>query len=130
MQYPSIRDLKTGGKRIFLRADLNVPIEDGKVLDDTRIRSVLRTIRHLAEQGSPIVLASHLGRPKGKIDPRYSMKPVAEKLREMLNETRILFAHDCVGKRVEAMAAGLAPGEILVLENLRFHPEEEANNRD
>ncbi len=130
MQYPSIRDLKTGGKRIFLRADLNVPIEDGKVLDDTRIRSVLRTIRHLTEQGSPIVLASHLGRPKGKIDPRYSMKPVAEKLREMLNETRILFAHDCVGKRVEAMAAGLAPGEILVLENLRFHPEEEANNRD
>lgn len=129
MQYPSIRDLKTGGKRIFLRADLNVPIEDGKILDDTRIRSVLRTIRHLTEQGSPIVLASHLGRPKGKIDPRYSMKPVAEKLREMLNETRILFAHDSVGKRVEAMAAGLAPGEILVLENLRFHPEEEANDR-
>lgn len=128
MQYPSIRDLKTGGKRIFLRADLNVPIEDGKILDDTRIRSVLRTIRHLSEQGSPIVLASHLGRPKGKMDPRYSMKPVAEKLREMLNETRILFAHDCVGKRVEAMAAGLAPGEILVLENLRFHPEEESNN--
>lgn len=128
MQYPSIRDLKTGGKRIFLRADLNVPIEDGRVLDDTRIRSVLRTIRHLIEQGSPIVLASHLGRPKGKMDPRYSMKPVAEKLREMLSETRILFAHDCVGKRVEAMAAGLAPGEILVLENLRFHPEEEAND--
>jgi len=128
MQYPSIRDLKTGGKRIFLRADLNVPIEDGKVLDDTRIRSVLRTIRHLTEQGSPIVLASHLGRPEGQFDPRYSMKPVAVKLREMLNETRILFAQDCVGKRVEAMAAGLAPGEILVLENLRFHPEEEANN--
>ncbi len=128
MQYPSIRDLKTGGKRIFLRADLNVPIEGGKILDDTRIRSVLRTIRHLTEQGSPVVLASHLGRPGGKMDPRYSMKPVAEKLREILRETRILFAHDCIGKRVEAMAAGLAPGEILVLENLRFHPEETAND--
>ncbi len=130
MRYPSIRDLKTGGKRIFLRADLNVPIEDGVVLDDTRIRSVLRTIRHLIEQGSPIVLASHLGRPDGKPDPRYSMKPVAVKLREMLSETRILFARDCIGKRVEAMAAGLAPGEILVLENLRFHSEEEVNDRD
>ncbi len=130
MQYPSIRDLKTGGKRIFLRADLNVPIEDGRILDDTRIRSVLRTLRHLIEQGSPIVLASHLGRPKGKIDPRFSMKPVAERLREILTETRILFAHDCVGKRVEAMAAGLAPGEILVLENLRFHSEETAGDME
>ncbi|OPX32055.1 MAG: hypothetical protein B1H09_01380 [Gemmatimonadaceae bacterium 4484_173] len=128
MQYPSIRDLKTGGKRIFLRADLNVPIEDGKILDDTRIRSVLRTIRYLIEQGSPVVLASHLGRPKGKIDPAYSMKPVAEKLKEILTETRILFAMDCVGKRVEAMAAGLGRGELLVLENLRFHPEETAND--
>ncbi len=128
MQYPSIRDLKTGGKRIFLRADLNVPIEDGKILDDTRIRSVLRTIRYLIEQGSPVVLASHLGRPKGKIVPAYSMKPVAEKLKEILTETRILFARDCIGKRVEAMAAGLKPGEILVLENLRFHKEETAND--
>ena len=128
MQYPSIRDLKTGGKRIFLRADLNVPIEDGKILDDTRIRSVLRTIRYLIEQGSPVVLASHLGRPDGKIVPAYSMKPVAEKLREILTETRILFARDCIGKRVEAMAAGLGPGELLVLENLRFHPEETAND--
>jgi len=128
MRYPSIRDLKTGGKRIFLRADLNVPIEDGRILDDTRIRSVLRTIRHLTEQGSPVVLASHLGRPKGVIDPRYSMKPVAEKLKEILTDTRILFAPDCIGKIVEAMAAGLGPGEILVLENLRFHPEETAND--
>ncbi|MCK5842120.1 MAG: triose-phosphate isomerase [Candidatus Sabulitectum sp.] len=127
MQYPSIRDLKTGGKRIFLRADLNVPIEDGKILDDTRIRSVLRTIRYLIEQGSPVVLASHLGRPEGRIVPDYSMKPIAEKLKEILTETRILFARDCVGKRVEAMAAGLGPGELLVLENLRFHPEETAN---
>ncbi len=128
MQYPSIRDLKTGGKRIFLRADLNVPIEDGKILDDTRIRSVLRTLRYLIEQGSPVVLSSHLGRPKGKFNPKYSMKPIADKLKEILTETRILFAHDCVGKRVEAMAAGLRPGEILVLENLRFHPEETQND--
>ena len=130
MQYPSIRDLKTGGKRIFLRADLNVPIKDGKILDDTRIRSVLRTIRYLIEQGSPVVLASHLGRPKGQIVPDFSMKPVAEKLKEILTETRIIFARDCIGKRVEAMAAGLRPGELLVLENLRFHPEETANDPD
>jgi triosephosphate isomerase len=128
MRYPSIRDLKTGGKRIFLRADLNVPIEGGRILDDTRIRSVLRTIRHLIEQGSPIVLASHLGRPSGKNDPLYSMKPVADKLKEILTDTRILFAPDCIGKIVEAMAAGLGPGDILVLENLRFHPEETAND--
>src|SRR5215467_2865035 len=119
--------LDLGGKRVFLRVDLNVPIEDGRVGEDTRIRSVLPTIERCLEGGASVILASHLGRPKGKPDPRYSLKPVAARLEELLNRPVPLLP-DCVGPEVTAAAAALKPGDVVLLENLRFHAEEEVND--
>ena len=119
--------LDLGGKRVFLRVDLNVPLEDGRVGEDTRIRSVLPTIERCLEGGASVILASHLGRPKGKPDPRYSLKPVAARLEELLGRPVPLLP-DCVGPEVAAAAAALKPGDVVLLENLRFHPEEEAND--
>ena len=119
--------LDLGGKRVFLRVDLNVPIEDGRVGEDTRIRSVLPTIERCLEGGASVILASHLGRPKGKPDPRYSLKPVAARLEELLGRPVPLLP-DCVGPEVAAAAAALKPGDVVLLENLRFHSEEEAND--
>ena len=119
--------LDLGGKRVFLRVDLNVPIEDGRVGEDTRIRSVLPTIERCLEGGASVILASHLGRPKGKPDPRYSLKPVAVRLEELLGRPVPLLP-DCVGPEVAAAAAALKPGDVVLLENLRFHSEEEAND--
>jgi len=123
----SVEHLDLSGKRVFLRVDLNVPLEDGRVAEDTRIRAVLPTIEHCLKAGSGLILASHLGRPKGKPDPRYSLKPVAARLEELLGRPVPLLP-DCVGPEVEAAAAACKPGDVLLLENLRFHAEEEAND--
>ena len=123
----SIEQVELGGRRVFLRADLNAPLAQGTVSDDTRLTAVLPTIRHALDRGAAVVLASHLGRPKGGQDPTYSLKPVAERL-EALLERPVPLAPDCVGETVEGLARGLKPGQVLLLENLRFHPEEEAND--
>jgi phosphoglycerate kinase len=123
----SIEQLDLAGRRVFLRADLNAPLEHGAVADDTRLLGVVPTIRHALERGASVVLASHLGRPKGKADPSYSLRPVAERMSTLL-DLPVTLAPDCVGPEAEALARALAPGRVLLLENLRFHPEEEAND--
>jgi phosphoglycerate kinase len=125
----SIRDLDLSGKRVFIRVDFNVPLEKGAVTDDTRIRETLPTLRLAMERGARLVLASHLGRPKGKVDPKYSLQPVAARLRELLGK-QVEFAGDCVGTDAEAKSNLLKNGEVLLLENVRFHPEEEKNGAD
>ena len=123
----SIRDLELKNKRVFIRVDFNVPMSNGKVDDDTRIRETLPTLRLAMEKGGRIVLASHLGRPKGKVDLKYSLAPVAKKLQELLGSP-VKFAEDCVGFEAESQSKSLREGEILLLENVRFHPQEEAND--
>ena len=117
------------GKRVFVRADLNVPIRDGAIGDDTRLRASLPTLRRLGAAGARIVLASHLGRPKGQRKPELSLRPVAARLAELLGRD-VAFADDCVGDGVERAVAALGDGDVLLLENLRFHAEEEANDGD
>ncbi|MCW5967102.1 MAG: phosphoglycerate kinase [Blastocatellales bacterium] len=123
----SIRDLDLKGKRVFVRVDFNVPLEGNKVADDTRIRAALPTIQYAMDKGARIVLASHLGRPKGRRDERYSLRPAAERLGEILG-FGVGLAPDCVGEVTENLVESLAEGELLLLENLRFHPEEEGND--
>jgi phosphoglycerate kinase len=125
----SIRDIDVKGKKVLVRVDFNVPIKDGVVQDDTRVRAAMPTIQYLLDHGAAVILFSHLGRPKGGPDPKYTMKPVAEYLGGMLGKP-VKFAEDCVGEPAEKAAAGLKPGEVLVLENTRFHPEEEKNDLD
>ena len=129
----SITQLDLNKKRVFLRADFNVPLSDeGKVTDDTRIRETLPTIEFALRNGARVIAASHLGRPKGKPNAKMSLKPAAERLwkllREQKSEAEVSFASDCVGQEAEEKVAALAPGNVLLLENLRFHPEEEAND--
>jgi phosphoglycerate kinase len=124
----SVRDVDVGGKRVLVRADLNAPQRaDGTVSDDTRLRATRPTLQYLKTHGASIVLMSHLGRPKGKVDERYRMAPIAAKLSEILGQD-VIVAPECVGPEVEALANKLEPGQILLLENLRFHKEEEAND--
>jgi phosphoglycerate kinase len=123
----TIQDLDLKGKRVFVRVDFNVPIKDGKVTDDLRIREALPTIRYGIEQGATLVLASHLGRPKGKPKPEFSLAPVAGRLRELLGK-EVVFAKDCVGPEVQKAIDSAGPGDVILLENLRFHAEEEAND--
>lgn len=123
----SVRDLEVRGRRVFLRVDFNVPLEAGRVADDTRVRAALPTVRLLLERGARLVVASHLGRPKGKAKPELSLKPVAIRFAEHLGRT-VTMATDCVGPEVEAASKALKEGEVLLLENLRFHKEEEAND--
>ncbi len=123
----SIRDLEMAGKRVFIRVDFNVPLDSGKVADDTRIRETLPTLRLAMDRGARLVLASHLGRPKGKPDPKYSLTPVAGRLRELLGKP-VEFATDCVGPEAESKSKALRDGGVLLLENVRYHPEEEAND--
>jgi phosphoglycerate kinase len=123
----SIRDLDMAGKRVFIRVDFNVPLDGSTVTDDTRIRETLPTLKLAADRGARLVLASHLGRPKGKANPKYSLAPVAAKLKELLGKT-VEFAADCIGSEAETKSKALANGGVLLLENVRFHPEEEAND--
>lgn len=121
----SIRDLDLKNKTVFIRVDFNVPLDGGKITSDKRIKASLPTIQYALEQGAGVVLASHLGRPKGKRNPEMSLAPVAARLSELLGKT-VVMAPDCVGPEVESMKPG--PGSVLLLENLRFHPEEEGND--
>jgi phosphoglycerate kinase len=123
----SIRDLDMAGKRVFIRVDFNVPLDAGKVADDTRIRETLPTLRLAMDRGARLVLASHLGRPKGKADPKYSLAPVAARLRELLGKS-VGFVVDCVGAETEAKSKALRDSDVLLLENVRYHAEEEAND--
>jgi phosphoglycerate kinase len=125
----SIRDLDLLNKRVFIRVDFNVPLEGGKVAEDTRIRETIPTLKFAIERGARLVLASHLGRPKGKPDPRYSLKPVVARLSELLGRP-VAFAADCIGPEAESKSRALKDGEILLLENVRYHPEEEANDEN
>ncbi len=125
----TVRDIDVKGKRVLVRVDFNVKFKDGKMLDDTRLRAALPTLNYLLDQGAALILASHLGRPKGGPDPKYTMQPVAEYLGTLMGRT-VKFAEDCVGPVAEAAAKNLKPGEVLVLENTRFHAEEEANDAE
>lgn len=124
----SIRDLDLKGKRVFMRVDVNVPLDgDGQITDDTRIRASLPTVQYALEHGARLVLGSHLGRPKGTPDPKMSLRPVATRLSELLGSP-VAFATDCAGSKVEKQAGALGDGKSLLLENLRFHAEEERND--
>ncbi|MDA8337400.1 MAG: phosphoglycerate kinase [Peptococcaceae bacterium] len=123
----TVRDVDPGGKKVLVRVDFNVPLQDGLVNDDTRIKASLPTIRYLLEKGAAVILASHLGRPKGRRDERYSLRPVVTTLAELLGR-EVTFAADCVGPQAQEQVAALRPGQVLLLENLRFHPEEEKND--
>ncbi|MCB1078064.1 MAG: phosphoglycerate kinase [Verrucomicrobiae bacterium] len=124
----SIRDLQPAGKRVLMRVDFNVPQDDNlQITDDTRITAALPSIEYLVQAGARVILMSHLGRPKGQKNPKYSLKPVADRLGELISAP-VKFAGDCVGEEAESAVAGLQDGEVLLLENVRFYAEEEAND--
>ena len=125
----SIRNLDFSGKEVLMRVDFNVPLKDGVITDDTRIQAAVPTIRHLVDGGAKLVLCSHLGRPKGGPESKYSLAPTAAHLASILGKT-VKLAPDCVGAEAAALRAALGAGEVLILENTRFHAEEEANDKD
>lgn len=124
----TIEDLQIKGKRVFIRADFNVPLDDNMVItDDRRIRSTLPTINYAIDEGAKVILASHLGRPKGRVEPRFSLAPVAKRLQRLLNK-EVIFASDCIGPQAELLVSKMREGDVLLLENLRFHSGEEKND--
>jgi len=126
----SIEDLTIKGKRVFIRADFNVPLDDNlRITDDRRIRSTLPTINYAIDEGAKVILSSHLGRPKGKADPRLSLAPVAKRLQRLLNK-EVIFSPDCIGSQVESLVSKMKEGDVLLLENLRYHPGEEKNDEE
>lgn len=125
----SIRELQLAGKAVFLRLDFNVPIENGKVLDDSRIVEALPTVKYAIEKGAKVIIGSHLGRPDGKRNPKYSLEPVASHLSELLG-MEVMLADDCVGEGIELLVKSQKSGSVLLLENLRFHAGEETNDHD
>ncbi|MCS7223803.1 MAG: phosphoglycerate kinase [Armatimonadetes bacterium] len=127
MRLRSVKHADIAGKKVLLRVDFNVPVEDGRVLDDWRLRATMPTLQFLAERQARSLLISHLGRPKGKRDEKYSLRPVAHRLAELLG-AQVAFANDCIGPTARQAADGLSPGSFLLLENLRFYPGEEAND--
>jgi phosphoglycerate kinase len=127
MDKRTVRDIDVAGKRVFLRADLNVPLDDGRITDDTRIRASLPTLIYLLEHGASVILASHLGRPKGKVNDALRLKPVADRLSQLLGRP-VRMTGDALGPGVQVAVDKLRPGDLLMLENLRFHGEEEAND--
>lgn len=128
MNKKSVKDVEVRGKRVLVRVDFNVPLdEQGQITDDTRIRASLPTIEYLVKEGARVILASHLGRPKGKVNPKYSLAPVAKRLSEQLGQDVVL-AGDCIGDRVLEAVKKLQDGQVLLLENVRFHAEEEKND--
>jgi 3-phosphoglycerate kinase len=124
----SIRDLDVAGQRVLVREDLNVPIKDGRIQDETRIQAALPNLEDIAGRGGRLIVTSHLGRPKGRPDPELSLRPVADRLARLLEPRRVLFAADCVGRDAEEAVGELRDGDLAVLENVRFHPEEEADD--
>lgn len=127
MNAKTVRDVDVRGKRVLVRADLNVPLEDGRITDDTRIRASLPTIVYLLERGASVILCSHLGRPKGKVNDALRLKPVAERLSELLGRP-VRMTGDALGPGVQVAVEKLRPGDLILLENLRFRAEEEAND--
>lgn len=126
----TIEELNIKGKRVFIRADYNVPLDDNlSITDDRRIRSTLPTIDYAIDEGAKVILASHLGRPKGKVDPRFTLAPVAKRLQRLLGK-EVIFAQDCIGPHVEGIVSKMKEGDVLLLENLRFHPGEEKNDEE
>src|SRR4030043_2021463 len=126
----TIEDLNIKGKRVFIRSDFNVPLDDNlKVTDDRRIRSTLPTINYAIDEGARVILSSHLGRPKANKDPRLSLAPVAKRLQRLLNK-EVIFSPDCVGSQVEGLVSKMKEGDVLLLENLRYHPGEEENDEE
>ena len=130
MDKMTVRDVDVAGKRVLARVDFNVPLDENQnITDDTRIRASLPTIQYLLDAGAAVILMSHLGRPKGGPNPKYSLAPAAARLRELLGSSvNVSFANDCIGPVARAAADQLQPGQVLLLENVRFHPEEEAND--
>ena len=127
MNKKTIADIDPKGKRVFVRVDFNVPLEGNRITDDTRIRAALPTLQALLARGAALIVASHLGRPKGKVKPELSLSPVAKRLAELLG-CPVTMLSDCVGEEVEAAVAAMQPGAVVMLENLRFHPEEESGD--
>jgi len=129
MAKKTVRDVDVKGKKVLMRVDFNVPVKDGVISDDKRIRAALPTIEYILEQGAAVILMSHFGRPKGKPEDAYRMDPIAQRLSELLGKP-VKKVDDCIGPEVEAAAAALQPGEVLLLENVRFHAEEAKNDPD
>ncbi|MFZ5907509.1 MAG: phosphoglycerate kinase [Nitrospirota bacterium] len=128
LQKLTIEDIDIRGKRVFIRADFNVPLDDNLMItDDSRIRSTLPTVNYAIDEGAKVILSSHLGRPRGKVDPKFSLAPVAKRLKRLLDK-EVVFAPDCIGAQVERLIAKMKNGDVLLLENLRFHPGEEKND--
>ncbi|MGH7142337.1 MAG: phosphoglycerate kinase [Candidatus Saccharimonadales bacterium] len=128
MTKKTIKDVDIDSKTVLLRADYNVPLDGDKIADDYRIQQSIPTVQYLLEKGVRLVVCSHLGRPDGKADPKYSLFPVAKRLGELLGSDKVTFTPDCIGQETEKAVAALEPGHVLLLENLRFHPEEEKND--